>query len=222
VMKVLGFKLKIEKFSVFEVIMTFSVIALSYLFYVVIIFISENNDIFFITDEISCSLNYPKYMSTSDYRSIDITLINRSSKKIDCVQSYIYFPNNSHVVVTSEKRSLFADFGSLSAGEIRTRNIEFYFSEIKSSNIEFCFNINVDDRIIEERNYNIRYYKWFPFPKIVLRTVWGAILSSFLLIFINVVSEIIKIKYNKKSKKKNINRRNKMNGTGLIKRRRHV
>lgn len=190
-------------FLILKVLTFLFIIALIYLLGIQLLYKKNGCENFYVNKDIRCSINFPKYISHLDQRMIYVTLINKSIDKIDLINADIYFPNDPPIVLDPDKHSLFSNFKSLMPNETKTRKIGFYFTKIQSEVIEFCLSIKINEKTILEKNFYMGFTRLCPIPyfNIALKTTWGAIASSIILLLINVYSGIIMNIYVDKKKK---------------------
>ncbi|NIR06310.1 MAG: hypothetical protein GTN82_12885 [Candidatus Aminicenantes bacterium] len=89
------------------------------------------------------SICYPTYIASNDKGTIELTLLNKSTKPFNEVKlSFIYNKEEIPIIINSKEGSTITDFGTISIGEAKTKKIEFQLNPSFNKN-EITFTLEI-------------------------------------------------------------------------------
>jgi hypothetical protein len=139
---------------------------------------------------IICSIDYPSHIGFNDERVIELILTNKSkATSIPGLKALLIYPEEIPIIIISNKGSSIADFGTLRAGETKTKSIMFHLKRsMKKSEIKFKLMVISENGVeIDERDYRIDYIK-LPFLEKALFWFFTTLVTTLGIVLVSILS----------------------------------
>lgn len=153
----------------------------------------SSDDLISHTRNLHCSISFPSKIATLDEQIMQLTLTNNMGIKVTGVKSYLIYPEDLPIIITSENGSTVSDFGDLQPKETRTKEIRFFLNrKIDANRLGFRWIVTAGDKIEIERGYKIGFFSTFPYIKRVSFGIMYAFASALVTLLIALLSEKVK------------------------------
>jgi hypothetical protein len=140
----------------------------------------------FIKYPLKGSIVYPANISLDEEQSIELTLINYSNTPVLGIKSFLIYPEDAAITITSNKGSSIMDFGILEANETKTQKIKFFLKK-STGKCEMELKLRITSQTVTapeiENPYPIGIIT-IPHIKDFIRLLFTFLLSSILIPFI--------------------------------------